>query len=118
MVLAYVLIINNIQKDVVYVAKKSYDPVFKEYVSKLVVKDGRRIVDVSKELNIPYDTLSKWIRAYRKRERDAEKEAQNQLLSASEYKELYEAEMQKKLELQEEVEILKKAMHIFTQVKK
>ena len=94
----------------------SYDPVFREYVSKLVSKDGRRMVDVSKELNIPYHTLTKWVAADRKREKEAEKAAQKQLLTASEYKELYEAEMKEKLDLQEEVEILKKAMHIFTQV--
>lgn len=97
--------------------KRTYSPEFREYVSKLIVQDGRRIVDVSRELNIPYDTISKWVSKYRKKIREAEKESQNKLLSASEYKEMYEAELQEKLELQEEIEILKKAMHIFTQAK-
>lgn len=98
--------------------KRSYPAEFREYVSKLIVQDGRKIVDVCKELNIPYDTLQKWVARYRKELREAEKNAQNKLLTASEYKELYEAELQSKLELQEENEILKKAMHIFTQAKK
>lgn len=97
--------------------KRTYAPEFRDYVSKLIVQDGRRIVDVSKELDIPYDTISKWVYRYRKKIREAEKESQNKLLTASEYREMYEAELQEKLELQEEVEILKKAMHIFTQAK-
>lgn len=96
-------------------AKKSYSVEFKEYVSKLIVQDGKKMVDVSRELTIPYDTLQKWVAKYRKRLREEEKNTQSQLLTASEYKELYEAEIQSKLELQEENEILKKAMHIFTQ---
>ena len=94
---------------------KVYPPEFREYVSKLIVQDGRKIVDVSRELNMSYSTLQNWVGKYRKRLRDAEKEKQNKLLSASEYKDLYETERDEKLALQEEVEILKKAMHIFTQ---
>ncbi|MFD2133908.1 transposase [Pseudogracilibacillus auburnensis] len=97
--------------------KRSYPGEFREYVSKLIVQDGRRIVDVSKELKIPYDTLQKWVASYRKQLQESEKATQNKLLTASEYKELYEAELQAKLDLQEENEILKKAMHIFTQAK-
>lgn len=96
---------------------QSYSPEFREYVSKLIVQDGRKLVDLSKELNIPYRTLQHWIQRYRKQLREAEKEAQHQLLTASEYKELYEKERQSKVELEEENEILKKAMHIFTQEK-
>lgn len=95
--------------------KRSYPAEFREYITKLVVQDGRKIVDVCRELDIPYNTLQKWVARYRKELRENEKDAQNKLLTASEYKELYEAEFQAKLELQEENEILKKAMHIFTQ---
>lgn len=98
--------------------QKQYPKEFKEYVSKLVVQDGRTMVDLCKELNIPYDTLQKWVAGYRKRLQDAEKAQKDQLLTASEYKELFEAERQKRLEIEEENTILKKAMHIFTQEKK
>lgn len=96
--------------------QRSYSPEFREYVSKLIVQDGRKIVDISQELSVPYDTFQKWVSAYRKKLKDAEKEGQNQLLTASEYKKLYEEEKRSKLELEEENEILKKAM-IFTQEK-
>lgn len=97
--------------------QRKYAPEFKEYVSKLIVHDGRKMVDVSKELDIPYDTLQKWVTRFRKKLEEAEKANQNQLLTASEYKELFEAERKSKLDLQEENDILKKAMHIFTQEK-
>ena len=97
--------------------QKKYSIEFKEYVSKLIVQDGKKMVDISKELKIPYDTLQKWVSSYRKKQQEAEKARQNRLLTASEYKELYEAELAKRLEIEEEVTILKKAMHIFTQEK-
>ncbi|MDN3017986.1 transposase [Paenibacillus sp. BSR1-1] len=97
---------------------KNYPTEFKEYVSKLIVHDGRKQVDVCNELKIPYDTLHKWVSSYRKKQQDAEKAKQDQLLTASEYKELFEAERLKRLEIEEENVILKKAMHIFTQEKK
>jgi transposase len=98
--------------------QRKYPSEFKEYVSKLIVLDGRKIVDVCKELNIPYDTLQKWVSGFRKKQQEAEKEKQDQLLTASEYKQLYEAERLKRLETEEENTILKKAMHIFTLEKK
>jgi transposase len=98
--------------------QRTYPPEFKEYVSKLIVQDGRKLIDVSNELQVPYYTLQKWVKRYRKKQDEMEKEGQNHLLTASEYKELYEAERKSKLEALEENEILKKAMHIFTQEKK
>lgn len=96
---------------------KNYSVEFKEYVTKMVVLDGLKMTDVCSKLDIPYGTLKRWVQNYRKKQRNAEKEAQNQLLTATEYKDLYEKERQSKLDLQEENEILKKAMHIFTQAK-
>ena len=96
---------------------KKYPIEFKEYVSKLIVIDGKKMVDICKELKLPYDTVQKWVSSYKKRQQDAEKARQNQLLTASEYRELYETERLKRLEIEEENTILKKAMHIFTQEK-
>ncbi|MEH6905154.1 transposase [Neobacillus drentensis] len=96
---------------------KKYPIEFKEYVSKLIVIDGKKMVDICKELKLPYDTVQKWVSSYKKRKQDAEKARQNQLLTATEYKELYETERLKRLEIEEENTILKKAMHIFTQEK-
>lgn len=98
--------------------KRTYSKEFREYVTKLVVLDGRKIVDTCQELNIPYDTLQKWVASYRNKQKEEENLRQSQLLTASEYKDLYEEERRRKLELEEEVAILKKAMHIFTLEKK
>lgn len=95
--------------------KKRYSSEFKEYVCKMIVQDGRKNIDISKELSIPYDTLAKWLSAYKKKMQEAEQNRQAQLRTAGEYKEMYEETNQQLLEAQEEIEILKKAMHIFTQ---
>lgn len=97
--------------------KKSYSPEFRDYVTKMVILDGHKMTDVCQKLEIPYGTLKRWVLSYKNKQKEEVKESQNQLLTATEYKELYEKERQNKLELEEENEILKKAMHIFTQGK-
>lgn len=94
-----------------------YSVEFKEYVTKMVVLDGHKMTDISEKLDIPYGTLKRWVQNYKRKQREAVKESQAQLLTATEYKELYERERQSKIEIEEENEILKKAMHIFTQEK-
>lgn len=96
---------------------KSYSPEFRAYVAKMVILDGHKATDISKQLNIPYGTLKRWVQRYRKKQKEAEKGTQDQLLTATEYKELYEKERQNRLDIEEENEVLKKAMHIFTQEK-
>lgn len=95
----------------------NYSPEFKAYVTKMIALDGHKMVDITKELNVPYSTLKRWMKEYRTKEQQAKSEGQRQLLTATEYKELYEKERKSKLELEEENDILKKAMHIFTQAK-
>ncbi|RYG71912.1 hypothetical protein EU245_12320 [Lentibacillus lipolyticus] len=98
-------------------AYNSYSVEFSEYVTKMVVLDGHKMTEMSEKLDIPYGTLKRWVQSYRNKQKKAEKESQNQLLTATEYKELYEKERQGRIEIEEENEILKKAMHIFTQEK-
>src|SRR5699024_727962 len=108
-------------KDVFILSKKEYKKYsveYREYVAKMVIQDGHKIKDISMKLNIPYGTLRRWVGNYRKKEQEAVKEGQRQLFTATEYKELYEKERKEKLDLEEENEILKKAMHIFTQEEK
>jgi len=92
-----------------------YSVEFKEYVTKMVVLDGHKMTDISEKLDIPYGTLKRWVQSYKRKQKKAEKENQAQLLTATEYKELYEKERQSRLAIEEENDILKKAMHIFTQ---
>ncbi|TFB12792.1 transposase [Filobacillus milosensis] len=103
-------------KDVFTMGKKqnNYPKELRNYVCKMVVEDGKKQTDVSYELNIPYDTLHKWVAAYKKQLRNTEKNRQNSLLTATEYQQKLEEEKRRNRELEEENEILKKAMHIFT----
>ncbi|XXM72297.1 transposase [Lysinibacillus sphaericus] len=96
---------------------KHHSQEFKTFIAKQVIQDGRKISEISRTLDIPYGTLKNWVRDLRKEYEKAEKNRQDQLLTASEYKALYEKERKEKLELQEENDIIKKAMHIFTQEK-
>ncbi|MFG6120985.1 helix-turn-helix domain-containing protein, partial [Thalassobacillus sp. B23F22_16] len=73
----------------------------------MIVLDGHKMTDICHKLNLPYGTVKRWVGSYRNKQKNAEKEEQNQLLTASEYKEMYEKERQEKLEAQEEAEILK-----------
>jgi len=97
--------------------KNHYSVEFREYVTKMVVLDGHKMTDICAKLDIPYGTLKRWVQDHRNQQNNSEKERKNQLLTATEYKELFEKERQSKLDLEEENEILKKAMHIFTQGK-
>ena len=55
--------------------QRSYQKNLKSTLSKLVVQDGRKQVDVSRELGVPYDTLQKWVADYRKKLKEGGKEA-------------------------------------------
>lgn len=93
--------------------KKHHDKEYKEYVAKLIVEEGRVAAQVSRELEIPSSTLNKWIQNYREKIQAA-KEPASYITPSELYK--LKKEHQKQLDkLKEENEILKKAMHIFTQ---
>jgi len=68
---------------------------------------GKRPVDISRELGIPKGTLSRWIKQY------GSHKAKEQTQVFVDYERLKKLEQANK-ELQEENEILKKAMHFFT----
>ncbi|MFD2628938.1 transposase [Oceanobacillus kapialis] len=91
---------------------KQYDKEYREYVVKLIVEEGRKITDVAYELGLSASTLGKWVQKHRK-----EKLQSNQpqeYITPSEYEALKKAHKKELEKLQEENEILKKAMHIFT----
>lgn len=85
---------------------------YKEYVSKLVVEEGRKAKELAYELEIPYKTLCRWVAAYR--QKVTGNQTKETYITPSELeilKKQHEKELQ---QLREENEILKKAMHIFT----
>ena len=90
---------------------KHYSNEYKEQIAKVIVEDRRKAAEVARDLEIPVSTLYKWISAYKnKLNPNADRV---QFHSGAEFKKM-ENEYKKQLyEKQEELEILKKAMHIF-----
>ena len=91
--------------------KKHRSPEYKRYLSKLVVEEGRKTTELSYETGVPVSTIRRWAATYRKELKSQYKEEGLETFSDME-KKLREAERVMK-DLQEENEILKKAMHVF-----
>jgi transposase len=91
---------------------KHYDPEYKEYISKLIVEEGRKATDVAYETEVSPKTISRWVAAYRAKI-SAGKTSENYITPTEleKLKKQHEKEIQ---QYKEENEILKKAMHIFT----
>jgi transposase len=91
---------------------KHYDQEYKDFVSKLIVEEGRVAKQVAFELELPVSTVRKWVRAYKElKNKGTNKET---LITPSELEKLKKQHEKEIQQLQEEVQILKKAMHIFT----
>jgi len=92
---------------------KHYDIEYKDYVSKIIVEEGRVIKEVSYELEIPYGTLRRWVKAYRDKHKSGD--LKEELVVPSDHKKVLNDKDKEIAKLKEENEILKKARHIFTQ---
>lgn len=95
-----------------FILGKRYDQEYKDYVSKLVVEEGRRATEVAYELELSSKTVSRWVSAYRKK-MDVGKMNET-YITPSELDKLKKQHEKELAEAREEIEILKKAMHIFT----
>ncbi|AFC29431.1 transposase IS3/IS911 family protein [Paenibacillus mucilaginosus 3016] len=87
--------------------RESYDSEFKKKTVEHIEKEGKKPIEIARELGIPKSTLSRWIKQYGK------SAASEQSQVFVDYERLKKLEQQNR-ELQEENEILKKAMHFFT----
>lgn len=92
---------------------RTYSKEFKEFMAKQVILDGKKMVDIARDNDIAYASLKRWVSALREERRLSEKERQENLYTATEYKAMFEEERRRREEAQEELEILKKALHIF-----
>jgi len=91
---------------------KQKTPEMKEHIAKLHVEEGRKATELAYEFGVHHSTVGEWAKAYRaKQERLANPDGEMVTFSEME-KKLRDAERQLK-ERNEEVEILKKAMHVF-----
>ncbi|PEJ57819.1 MULTISPECIES: transposase [unclassified Bacillus (in: firmicutes)] len=91
---------------------KRYDQEYKEYVAKLIVEDGRKASEISYELEIPYSSVCRWVKAYKSKLNPAN--SQEKYITPTELEKLKKQHEKELKQLREENEILKKAMHIFT----
>nr|WP_267894264.1 transposase [Staphylococcus chromogenes] len=94
-------------------SKRKYDHSFKMEAIQLV-ESGRKATEVSRDLDIPIQTLTKWLSVYRK-------EGEKGFVGSGRRtpKKQSEVDLQKRLkELEEENKILKKTMHIFAKDQK
>lgn len=89
---------------------KHYDREYKIQVAQMVVDDGKKPSELAKNLDIPVGTLRKWVTAYKEKMQDGFVGSGN---IPPELKPMKELEKEN-VELRQELEILKKALHIFT----
>lgn len=90
--------------------RQRYSEEFKEQTVKYIQEQTKSLVEIAEELNIPKGTLNEWMRLHRKFENEpiASREA------VREKERTIDAQARQIADLQEEIEILKKAMHIFS----
>jgi transposase len=91
---------------------KHHDQQYRDYVSKLVVEEGRKTSEVAYELEIPYGTVTRWVANY-KNKTQAGKPTEK-YITPTEHEKVLSQKDKEIQKLKEENEILKKAMHIFT----
>ena len=91
---------------------KHFDQEYKDYVSKLVVDEGRKASDVARELEISHKTISGWVSVYRTKSNTGK--INETYIPPTELEKLKKQHEKELAEAREEIEILKKAMHIFT----
>lgn len=89
------------------VQRESYDEEFKRNTIQHMESSGKKPMQIARELNVPKSTLSRWIKQYG----SGAVETQSQVFV--DYERLKKLEKQY-IDLKEENEILKKAMHYFT----
>ncbi|GMK49184.1 transposase [Paenibacillus glycanilyticus] len=87
--------------------RESYDKEFKRNTIQHMESTGKKPIEIARELGIPKSTLTRWIKQYGS---GAVKEPSQVFVDYERLKKLEQANK----DLQEENEILKKAMHFFT----
>ena len=90
---------------------RKFDEDFKEYISKLVVEEGKKVTEVGSELDISNKSIYRWVKKYR--EKLAFKEKESNYKTPSEYEKREKELLERLRELEEENAIIKKAAHIF-----
>lgn len=88
-----------------------YDHDFKQYIAKLVVEEGKKAKEISREMDIPYKTMLRWVSNYRGKKKLKQEEMG--YITPGEFKKREKELLNEINELKEENDIIKKAAHIF-----
>lgn len=106
----------------VSIMPKTYDLEYKEYVSRMVVEEGRKPAELARELNISDSALRRWVKEYKEKIGWVEKHVQKKkdqkpviYKTPTDYEKELKAERKRNEQLERENKILKKAMHVFTE---
>ena len=94
--------------------RQHYSKEFKEQTVKYIQQQRKTMPEIAEELNIPVKTLSNWMAQFRKFENEPFVGSGN----LSEADRLLKEKDDKIKDLEEEIAILKKAMHFFTKDRK
>jgi transposase len=100
--------------------RQRYPEEFKKETVKYIQQRSKSVADIAEELNIPAKTLHNWLSQYRSLEHEPMLDVNYQ--AAQEKIKEQERELKAKskeiVDLQEELEILKKAVHFFSKDRK
>jgi transposase len=94
--------------------RQRYNEEFKKQTVKYIQEQTKSMMDISEELDIPYGTLKQWMGKYRKFDHE----------SAANIERVRELKLQLKekdrqiADVEEELAIVKKAVHIFSSPRK
>lgn len=94
-------------------AYRTYDNELKQHILKLVMEEGYKMKQVSREMEVPYGTVKEWVANKRKEQ----KEQELKYITPKEYHDKEKELLDRIKELEEENEIIKKAAHIFAKNK-
>lgn len=94
--------------------RRKYDPIFKKDAVQRVLRTGKSCSEVAQELGIRPDLVSRWQREYFAKE-DQKVSSTDEMKPSDIARELREARQEIE-DLQEQRDILKKALRIFSQV--
>lgn len=102
---------------------KRYDLAYKEYVSRMVVDEGQAITVVARNLGISKSTVNLWVKEYKAKKGWVPKHQKERKQVASkapiktpgDYEKEISQQAKEIRRLERENQILKKAMHVFTE---
>lgn len=88
-----------------------YEKEFKEYIIRYALEKKKHPKVIASEYDIPYGTVTRWLSEDRKARRAASDDMD--IMTVDEQRELHNQKDKEIEDLKEEIEILKKAVHIF-----